>query len=109
MVWPVRREFKKNFIKIVSLIKNQKLEIEQFLKNLIKNKNWWIEKINKLLTQQKEKLVISSPVLKLKQGYTITKDSFGKIIKDSTKLKISQTIKTKFYKGQVLSKVKKIE
>jgi exodeoxyribonuclease VII large subunit len=105
----LEREFKKNFIKIASLIKNQKLKFEQFLKNLIKNRIWWQEKIEKLLKQQEEKLVLSSPILKLKQGYTITSDELGKIVKDPTKLKISQTIKTKFYKGQVLSRVKKIE
>jgi len=104
----LEREFKKNFIKIASLIKNQKLKFEQFLKNLIKNKIWWQEKIEKLLKQQEEKLVLSSPTLKLKQGYTITSDEFGKIIKNPDKLKIFQTIKTKFYKGQVLSRVKKI-
>jgi exodeoxyribonuclease VII large subunit len=105
----LEREFKKNFIKIASLIKNQKLKFEQFLKNLIKNRIWWQEKIEKLLKQQEEKLVLSSPILKLKQGYTITSDELGKIVKDPTKLRISQTIKTKFYKGQVLSRVKKIE
>jgi len=31
------------------------------------------------------------------------------MIKDPSKLKISQEILTKFYKGQILSKIKKIE
>lgn len=103
------KEFKNNFLKVEILIKNRQAETNKFLNNLIKNKNWWLEKINKLLAQQKEKLVISSPVLKLKQGYTITLDEFGGIVKDPTRLKIDQIIKTKFSKGRVSSKVKKIE
>jgi exodeoxyribonuclease VII large subunit len=105
----LEREFKRNFLKIKILIKNQKIRVEQFLKNLIKNRNWWKEKIGKILKQEEEKLILSSPLLKLKQGYTITSDEFGKIIKTPAKLEISQIIKTKFYKGQVLSKIKKIE
>ncbi|MEM5831187.1 MAG: exodeoxyribonuclease VII large subunit [Candidatus Aenigmatarchaeota archaeon] len=105
----LEKEFKKNFSKIARLIKNQKLKIDELLKELIENKERWKEKIEKILRQQEEKLILSSPILKLKQGYTITSDEFGKIIKDPTKLKITQLIKTKFYKGQVLSKVKKIE
>jgi len=105
----LEREFKRNFLKIRRLIKNQKLKIEQSLKDLIENKIRFQEKIENILKQQEEKLILSSPILKLKQGYTITLDEFGKIIKDPTKLKISQEIKTKFYKGQVLSKVKKVE
>ena len=102
--------FEENFTaKIKNLLKDQKLNIQQILKDLIKNKNRWKEKIEKLLIQQEEQLIPSSPQLKLKQGYTITSDKFGKIIKDPTKLKISQTIETKFYKGQVLSKINKIK
>jgi len=39
----------------------------------------------------------------------MTRDEFGKIIKDPSQLKISQEILTKFYKGQVLSQIKKIK
>jgi exodeoxyribonuclease VII large subunit len=105
----LEREFKRNYFKIKSLVKNAELTVEQFLGNLIKNKIWWQKKIENLLKQQEEKLILSSPALKLKQGYTITSDELGKMIKDPAKLKIEQTIKTKFYKGQVLSKIKKIE
>lgn len=102
--------FKENLTaKIKSLLKDQELSIKQILKDLIKNKNWWKGKIEKLLMEEEKKLNLSSPQLKLKQGYTITSDEFGKMIKDPAKLKISQTIKTKFFKGQVSSKIKKIE
>ena len=105
----LEEKLKGNSLKIKTLIKDQKMKIDEFLKSLIKNKNRWSERIEKLLKGQEEKLIISSPILKLKQGYTITLDEFGKIIKKPNKLKISQLIKTKFYKGQVLSRIKKIE
>lgn len=105
----LEREFERNFFKIMTLIKNQKLKVEQSLKNLIKNKNQWQEKVKKLLRQQEEKLILSSPALKLKQGYTITSDEAGKIIKNPANLKISQLIKTRFHKGQVWSNIKKIK
>lgn len=105
----LERGFKRNFLKIKSLIKNQKIKIEQFLENLIKNKNRWREEMEDLLKQQEGKLIPSSPQLKLKQGYTITSDEFGKIIKDPTRLKIKQTIQTKFYKGRIFSTINKIK
>ena len=105
----LEKEFKRNYLKIKSLLKNVELTVEQFLGNLIKNKSRFQKKIENLLRQQEEKLILSSPVLKLKQGYTITLDELGKMIKDPDKLKIGEIIKTKFYKGQVLSKIKKIE
>jgi len=95
--------------KITEKIKRQKLDTDQFLQDLIKNKDWWKEKIGKLLRQEEEKLNLSSPQLKLKQGYTITSDESGKIIKEPAKLKVFQTILTKFYKGQVSSKINKIK
>lgn len=105
----LENNFQQNFLIIKNLIKDQKLKINHFLENLNKDQNYWKEEIKKLLRQQKESLIRSSPVLKLKQGYTITKDESGEIIKNSAKLKFSQVIKTKFYKGQVLSKIKKIK
>jgi exodeoxyribonuclease VII large subunit len=105
----LEKEFKKNYLKIKKLAKDQKIKIKEFLEDLIENKNQWQRKVNKILRQQEEKLFLCSPYLKLKQGYTITKDESGKIIKDPTRLKISQEILTKFYKGQVISRVKKIE
>jgi exodeoxyribonuclease VII large subunit len=105
----LEKEFNKNYLKIQKLAKDQKIKIKELFEGLIKNKNKWQKKIEKILKQQEEKLFLCSPYLKLKQGYTITKDKFGKIIKDPTKLKISQEVLTKFYKGQVISKVEKIE
>ena len=105
----LEKEFQQNIHQIVNLIKNQKIKIQEISERLLKNKNQWQEKIKRNLKQEEEKLIINSPLLKLKQGYTITLNEEGKIIKNAEKLKIEQLIKTKFCKGQILSKIKKIE
>lgn len=104
----LEKNFKKNFLQIRRLIKKRKVEIDQKTHQLIRSKNNWEKKIKNRLTQQREKLILSSPQLKLKQGYTVTSSETGEIIKNPFSLKPSQIIETKFYKGQVLSKVKKI-
>ena len=105
----LKKEFRKNSLKIEREIKEQRLKINQSSEILERNKNLWQKKVKIFLKQQEEKLLLANPLFKLKQGYTITLDEFGRIIKDPAKLKIAQIIKTKFFKGQVFSKVKKIE
>lgn len=67
----------------------------------------WKATVNRQLNQQEEKLRLSSPILKLKQGYTITKDSSGKIIKNLSQIAVGQIIKTQIHKGHILSQVTK--
>jgi len=105
----LEKNFIKNYLKIEKLIREQNRKIKENIIFLEENKTQWQKRLEKILKQQEEKLFLSSPYLRLKQGYTITRDRSGKIIKDPSKLKISQDILTKFYKGQVTSKVKKIE
>src|SRR3989338_2153060 len=50
-----------------------------------------------------------SPERSLKLGYSIVVDSFGKVIKDSSGVKIGEDIKTRLYKGEIISKVKSIK
>src|SRR3989344_3270883 len=47
-----------------------------------------------------------NPERNLKLGYSIVTDNSGKVIKDSSQVKIGEDIKTKLYKGEVVSKVK---
>jgi len=101
--------FEKDLIfKFKSVLGSQNIKIDRLFQNLIRDKDYWVEQIKKILKQEEEKLGLSNPVLKLKQGYTMTVDELGQIIKDPAKLKISQTIKTKFYKGQIYSEVKRV-
>jgi len=105
----LEKEFVKNSVWFKRIVTNKKLELSQLFNGLIKNKNLWLKGIERLLEQQRQKLIPSSPSLKLKQGYTITFNEFDQVIKDLFKLKPSQMVKTKFYKGQVLSEIKRVE
>jgi exodeoxyribonuclease VII large subunit len=105
----LERDFIKNYLKIEKLIKEEKKKIKEFFEALDEKKNQWQKRLERFLKQQEEKIFLGSPYLRLKQGYTITKDKSGKVIKDPSKLKVSQEILTKFYKGQAISKIKKIE
>jgi len=104
----LEKEFKQNFRYVFNLLKEKKEAINYLQENLNHLVLQWEKQIKKDLAQKEINLVQSSPVLKLKQGYTITRDEFGKIINKSQKLKIDQVIKTQFYKGQIISKIKKI-
>jgi exodeoxyribonuclease VII large subunit len=105
----LEEKFNINYFKINALIKKHQEKFIMYLEKLMQNQKQWTEKVKRLLKQQKEKLFLSNPDLKLKQGYSITFDEQGKMIKDANQLKISQLIKTKFYKGRILSKIKKID
>lgn len=50
-----------------------------------------------------------NPERNLKLGYSIVTDNSGKVIKDSSQVKRGEDIKTKLYKGEVISKVKEIK
>jgi len=104
----LEKNFSKNYFEIKKIIKNQKEKLKIILESLNENKNRWQKRLKEYLKQEEKKLLLASPYLKLKQGYTITEDQFGKIIKDPSKLKVSQEIITKFFKGQIVSKIKKI-
>jgi len=105
----LKKEFNNNISKFKNMVKDKNTILIRQLNGLIKNQSRWVSEIEKLLNQQEEKLIPSSPTLKLRQGYTITLDNLGKTIRKLDKLKIGQIIKTKFYKGHSLSEIKKIE
>jgi len=105
----LQREFVKNILRIKSSLKIKKEKVKDLLCFLISNKRRWLKNQKTILKHQEEKLLISSPQFKLKQGYSITLDKEGKIIKEVDNLKISQDIITKFYKGDVLSEIRKIK
>ena len=92
--------------KIKFLLKETQNKNDEEEKSLIENKNTWQKRILDVLKQQEDKLKISNPGLKLRQGYSMTFDKSGKIIKDPAEVEVDQVIKTKFYKGHILSQIK---
>ena len=95
-----------NFTKKIQYLNT---DIEEYFTALTKNQKIWQEAIKKLIEGEEQKLNLANPTLKLKQGYSITYNENGKIIKNANDLKVGNEIKTKFYKGQVLSKIKDIK
>lgn len=105
----LQREFVRNIYRIKSLLNIKKDKVARLLDYLIANGGRWLKNQKTFLKSQEEKLLISSPQFKLKQGYSITLDKKGKIIKKINNLRVSQDIVTKFYKGNILSKIRRIK
>jgi len=105
----LQREFVKNIFRINSFLNIKKEKVKDLLSFLISNNRRWLKNLKTILKLQEEKILISSPQFKLKQGYSITLNREGKIIKEVNNLKISQDIMTKFYKGNILSKIRRIK
>ena len=104
----VSQELVKNYLAIVNLIKNEGNRLNEYLKNLITNHSRWVVTAKNNIEQEKTKLTLSNPLLKLKQGYTRTVNEAGYSIKDPQQLKIGQEIRTIFYRGQTVSQIKNI-
>lgn len=106
-VWDRLNFFVKDFnAKIKNLLLEKKSKIKELSEDFNKSKDFWQKKVQNILKQQEEKLNLSSPVLKLKQGYTMTLNKDGQIIKDLEGIKLGDLIQTKYYKGHIFSQVK---
>ncbi|MCX6788889.1 MAG: exodeoxyribonuclease VII large subunit [bacterium] len=78
-------------------------------KNFFDNSQKWLIHLKRILFQHEEKLGLSSPLFKLRQGYTITTTESGEVVKDLEKLKKSDIITTRFTKGRITSKIEEIK
>ncbi len=104
----LEKEFESQSYKIKIEIKKKKEKVINFYKDLQKNKLRWEKTIEKYLLKEDEKLNLSSPDLKLKQGYSITKLR-GKILKSVNDLSAGEVIETTLVDGVVESRVKENE
>jgi len=105
----LENNFKMNFQKINAILERRKIELKKLRFILEKNLSFWKERVKEKIFEEERKLLLSSPRFRLKQGYTITLNKEGRVIKNAGDLKVSEEIITKFFKGQTISKVKKIE
>lgn len=103
------KEFSRNLNTIFKLIKEKKNKLSEMFVQIEKLKKKYLGRLSQLLKEKERNIFTASPAFKLKQGYTLTFDFSGKIIKDPQRLQISDKIKTQFYKGHVVSEVKKIK
>ncbi len=103
----VRSEsLRSNGFKIGVAIRRNKEKISDLSYNLEKSKSHWGKVISTALSAEKKRLIISSPNLKLKQGYSITRRE-GKVVKSSEVLKSGDLITTDFADGTTNSRVQK--
>jgi len=68
-----------------------------------------ISRINIRINSYEKTMALTSPELKLRQGYSITRDGLGNVIKDIGKLKKGDTINTQFSKGSIDASIKEIK
>ena len=88
-------------IRTTEKIKNFKEIIFSSFLSIIKQKRDFIR-------SREEQLVLADPRRNLKLGYSIVFDKNKKVIKDASDIKLSETIYTKLYKGEIQSEIKKI-
>jgi len=67
-----------------------------------------ISRTSMRINSQIKTLALANPKLKLQQGYSITRNKEGMIIKDIEKIKKGDTINTQFSKGSINASVTKI-
>jgi len=103
------KNFKNNFLRLKIINQNRKKETLELAERLEINFTQWYKKLKISFAQEERKLFLSNPELKLKQGYTITRDLQGKILKDASLLKKNQRIFTKFGKGAAFSVISKLK
>ncbi|MEF8846871.1 MAG: exodeoxyribonuclease VII large subunit [Candidatus Paceibacterota bacterium] len=106
--YSLEESFRANGYKLKVNFKENKEKVETLTQQLNQNKEHWEETLFKQLSQEREKLRISSPKFKLRQGYSITKKQ-GEVVKKSSDLKQGDKIKTKLSKGSVKSQVENNE
>lgn len=80
----------------------------QLAKDFFRASDRWLEKVVRLVRAEEGKLLLVSPELKLRQGYSITVDGAGCVVRDASFLRIDQMVQTRFHKGRAESQVKKI-
>lgn len=98
-----------NLLKIKNLIDNYRLKISQEQRKTIESSDRYLKAINQLLTIQQEKILLNSPKLKLKQGYSIIFNNKNQIIKNVDMVDLEKKVITTLYDGKISSVVKAVK
>ncbi len=100
--YSLEKELRSQKYKIKTKINIEKKELSGLTTDLETNKERWQKSLNEKVKAEKSKLFLSSPVLKLKQGYSITKVK-NKLIKSSKQVKKGDLIETRLSQGVIKS------
>ena len=98
-----------NLIKIKNLINAYYSELSQKQDKTIETADRYFKIINLFLSQQKEKLFLNNPNLKLKQGYSIVFNAKNQIVKNTNMVNLEERITATIYNGKISSIVKNIK
>jgi len=102
-------EFLNNWGRIKNILFSLRNKISIQEKSLTDESLYWIKFIRKSLFEFEQKLRLSDPSARLKQGYSIVFNASGKIIKRSTDLTLGEYVKAKFSQGSATSRVEEIQ
>jgi len=102
------KEFANNISRVRVIMTRMLEENRLATQRVFDNREKWRKQINVLLKNNEEKLQLSSPTVRLKQGYSVNFDENGSMVKDIKQLKIGQKITTKYYRGKTESEIKQI-
>ncbi len=101
----MEKSFLLNFGKIKKAIGEIERENARVYSELQKEKTRWFNGLKEKVFRGEKTLKALSPKETLKRGYSVTKNRRGEIIKRAKNLEKGEVIKTKFYKGRVISKI----
>ncbi len=102
------RIFFSNGDKLSTKIKEGKKMVTETIAAMENSTKAWQEAVAEKISYQEGKLKTANPELKLKQGYSLVFDKDNNIVKGTDKLKLSEKLKVKFYKGHIISEIKEI-
>ena len=91
-----------------SIFKKYQQELKTIIAILLQNSTSWLKFLQNTIDQIGQILELSDPQLRLQQGYSIVFNKANQVIKSVSQLKIDELVKLKFYRGEALSKIEKI-
>lgn len=106
--YSLEKEFRSQEFKIKARLKENNQKVDNLNKNLEENKKRWEKVLKTKLSEEEKKLKLSSPELKLSQGYSITKLN-GEVVKSVKKISKGSLLETTFKDGKTESRVEKNE
>lgn len=101
----------RNFLRNWEKLRTQILTLRQSVGNqentLFKEINRWFRVLQVRLVNVDQKLRLSDPTGRLKQGYSIIFNIGNKVIKSSRQIKVNEELFLKFYEGGAVTRVEK--
>lgn len=101
----------RNFLNNWGNLRTKILTLKQAVSNqentLLKEVNRWFRMLQMSLDNVEQKLRLSDPTGRLKQGYSIVFNTGNKVIKSSRQIKVNEEIFLKFYEGGAATRVEK--